>query len=88
MLFFIFASVGNLTYVMSIFAYEPECAKLENYQDGRVGCESGQWAKGYGQYILLNASWLIGSAGTLLLDFIIFTQFWIYRNQKPQSSER
>jgi len=29
MLFFIFACVGNLTYVISIFAYKPQCARLE-----------------------------------------------------------
>ena len=86
MLFFLFACVGNLTYVMSIFAYEPGCARFENYDDVRSGCESGEWARGYGQYILLNASWLIGSAGTLLLDLMIFGQFWIYRDRKPQSA--
>ena len=84
MLFFLFACVGNLTYVMSIFAYEPGCAKVESYDDIRGGCESGEWARGYGQYILLNASWLIGSAGTLVLDLMIFGQFWIYRNRKPE----
>ena len=84
MLFFLFACVGNLTYVMSIFAYEPGCARLESYNDIRGGCESGEWARGYGQYILLNLSWLIGSAGTLILDLMIFGQFWVYRDRKPQ----
>ena len=84
MLFFLFACVGNLTYVMSILAYEPGCARLESYHGARGGCESGEWARGYGQYILLNASWLIGSAGTLLLDLMIFGQFWLYRDRKPQ----
>ena len=83
-LFFLFACVGNLTYVMSILAYEPACARFESYDGERDGCESGEWARGYGQYILLNASWLIGSAGTLLLDFMIFSQFWIYRGRKPE----
>lgn len=83
-LFFLFAFVGNLTYVMSIFAYEPECARLESYGGVEGGCESGEWARGYGQYILLNASWIIGSAGTLILDLMIFGQFWIYRDRKPQ----
>ena len=85
LLFFLFACVGNLTYVMSIFAYEPGCARFESYDGVRGGCERGEWARGYGQYILLNASWLIGSAGTLLLDLMIFGQFWIYRDRKPQS---
>ncbi|KAF6218767.1 hypothetical protein HO133_005310 [Letharia lupina] len=84
MLFFLFACVGNLTYVMSIFAYEPACARFERYDDVRGGCESGEWARAYGQYILLNASWLIGSAGTLVLDFMIFGQFWIYRDRNPE----
>ena len=84
LLFFLFACVGNLTYVMSIFAYEPGCARFESYDGVRGGCERGEWARGYGQYILLNASWLIGSAGTFLLDLVIFGQFWVYRDRKPQ----
>ncbi len=47
-----------------------------------VKAESGP--KEYGQYIVLNASWLIGSAGTLMLDLMIFGQFWIYRHRKPE----
>ena len=86
MLFFLFACVGNLTYVMSIFAYEPACARMVSFDGARVGCESGEWAHGYGQYILLNTSWLIGSAGTLALDLMIFGQFWLYRNRKPERS--
>ena len=86
MLFFLFACVGNLTYVLSIFAYEPKCARFESYDGERGRCKSGEWSRGYGQYILLNASWLIGSAGTLILDLIIFTQFWIYRDRKPDMS--
>ncbi|KAL8689605.1 MAG: hypothetical protein Q9218_004763 [Villophora microphyllina] len=77
MLFFLFACVGNLTYVMSIFAYEPDCAKVER-EYGTPQCRQGQWATEYGRYILINLSWLIGSAGTLLLDMLIFVQFWIY----------
>ena len=85
MLFFLFASMGNLTFVMSILAYEPGCARIQSNDGGRGGCESGEWARAYGQYILLNASWLIGSAGTLFLDLVISGQFWIYRNRKPES---
>jgi len=77
MLFFLFACVGNLTYVLSIFAYEPACA--------RIGfCERNEWGRQYGRYILLNASWLIGSAGTLILDLLIFAQFWVYRDHSPK----
>ncbi|KAG7142503.1 vacuolar amino acid transporter YPQ1 like protein [Verticillium longisporum] len=68
MLFFLFACLGNLTYVLSIFAYDPHC--------GRHGCAPGH---GYARYILVNLSWLAGSMGTLLLDMGIFVQFFLYR---------
>ncbi|KAL9019629.1 MAG: hypothetical protein Q9185_003094 [Variospora sp. 1 TL-2023] len=77
-LFFLFACVGNLTYVLSIFAYEPQCAKPARAYGGSQ-CEQGEWEREYKKYILVNTSWLIGSAGTLLLDCMIFVQFWIYR---------
>ncbi|KAL7626360.1 putative vacuolar membrane transporter for cationic amino acids [Parahypoxylon ruwenzoriense] len=71
-LFFLFACLGNLTYVLSIFAYEPRCAKPH--------CEPGEADELYGWYILINLSWLAGSLGTLLLDLGIFAQFFIYSN--------
>ncbi|KAF3941026.1 hypothetical protein ABW19_dt0201691 [Dactylella cylindrospora] len=64
-LFFLFACLGNITYVISILAYRP----------GKV--EDGE---GYWRYIAVNASWLLGSFGTLGLDFVIFVQFFMYRN--------
>lgn len=79
MLFFLFACVGNLTYVLSIFAYEPACARFGF-------CEHNEWERQYGRYILLNASWLIGSAGTLILDMLIFGQFWVYRDRSPTAA--
>lgn len=79
-LFFLFACVGNLTFLLSIFAYEPACAKLEGEAESPRGdCAQGEWERSYGKYVLANASWILGSAGTLLLDLAIFTQFWIYR---------
>lgn len=54
-LFFVFACLGNLTYVISILVKDQSKA-----------------------YLILNASWLAGSIGTLIEDFIIFIQFWIY----------
>lgn len=71
MLFFLFACLGNLTYVMSIFAYEPKCETAGQCQPGEAGAL-------YGRYILVNLSWLVGSAGTLLLDMGIFIQFFVY----------
>ncbi|OTB06790.1 hypothetical protein M426DRAFT_9222 [Hypoxylon sp. CI-4A] len=69
-LFFLFACLGNLTYVLSIFAYEPHCSKSH--------CQPGEAGRIYGRYILVNASWLAGSLGTLFLDLGIFAQFFIY----------
>lgn len=54
-LFFLFACLGNLTYVISILALDMSP-----------------------RYLLVNASWLLGSVGTLLLDGVIFIQFWVY----------
>ena len=85
MLFFLFACVGNLTYVLSIFAYEPSCARIATFSD--TGCNYGDYGREYGRYILLNTSWLIGSGGTLLLDLMIFGQFWIYRGRKAEDVE-
>lgn len=72
MLFFLFACLGNLTYVLSILAFDPKC---DNETDG---CAPKELRHIYGQYILVNLSWLAGSAGTLLLDLGIFIQFFIY----------
>lgn len=71
LLFFLFACIGNLTYVLSIFAYSPVCRSDV--------CEPGEAMFIYGRYILLNLSWLIGSLGTLLLDMAIFVQFFLYQ---------
>ncbi|GAD91993.1 PQ loop repeat protein [Paecilomyces variotii No. 5] len=80
MLFFLFACIGNLTFVLSIFAYSPSC------QDGKRHCRPGEAASLYGRYILVNLSWLLGSLGTLLLDLAIFVQFFLYR--KDEDEER
>lgn len=71
LLFFLFACIGNLTYVLSIFAYSPVCRSHV--------CEPGEASAVYGRYILVNLSWLIGSLGTLLLDMGIFAQFFLYQ---------
>ncbi|KAK5664089.1 hypothetical protein OQA88_304 [Cercophora sp. LCS_1] len=79
MLFFMFACLGNLTYVLSILAFEPEC-------DGDP-CREGEAAAVYWRYILVNLSWLAGSAGTLGLDFAIFAQFFLYSKGDEEDSE-
>lgn len=70
MLFFTFACIGNLTYVMSILFYVPVC-------EGRH-CHEGEAAAIYWRHILVNLSWLLGSAGTLLLDLGVFAQYFSY----------
>lgn len=81
MLFFLFACIGNLTYVLSIFAYEAHCS-------GKHGrCRKGEAARIYGRYILVNTSWLVGSMGTLFLDMGIFAQFFLYREKEDSLEE-
>lgn len=78
LLFFLFSCVGNLTYVLSIFAYSPICKKE---------CQVGEISRIYGQYMLVNASWILGSLGTLFLDMAIFVQFIIYRENEIKNDE-
>ncbi|KAL2863486.1 PQ-loop repeat-containing protein [Aspergillus lucknowensis] len=73
LLFFLFACIGNLTYVLSILAYSPVC------EEGRR-CRPDDIGAVYARYILVNLSWLIGSFGTLFLDMCIFIQFFLYQN--------
>jgi uncharacterized protein with PQ loop repeat len=86
-LFFLFACIGNLTYVMSIFAFEPICSKHYHGHWHESHCKSGEASAVYGRYILVNLSWLVGSLGTLVLDMGVFAQFFLYRdNVGPDSS--
>ncbi|KAK5988920.1 putative vacuolar amino acid transporter YPQ1 [Cladobotryum mycophilum] len=78
MLFFLFACLGNATYVLSIFAYEPKC-------EGKP-CEGNEAARIYGRYILMNLSWLAGSGVTLFLDFGVFAQYFMYRTEEYSDS--
>lgn len=81
MLFFLFACIGNLTYVLSIMAYAPRC-EVES-ERGFVGsgtCEPEKARELYLRNFLVNFSWLLGSFGTLLLDAGVFVQFFLYRN--------
>lgn len=80
MLFFLFACIGNLTYVLSIVAYKPIC-KIP----GR--CEKGESGAIYGRYIAVNFSWLLGSFGTLVLDACVFVQYFMYRTEDESDEE-
>lgn len=79
LLFFLFACIGNLTYDMSIFAYSPICQKPGH-------CEPGEAKTIYLRYIAVNASWIAGSLGTLLLDMAIFVQFFMYKKEEEDDS--
>ncbi|KAJ5134407.1 hypothetical protein N7526_005772 [Penicillium atrosanguineum] len=86
LLFFLFACIGNLTYVLSILAYSPVCqGRTKNTR--HVKCRPGEASELYGRYVLVNLSWLIGSFGTLLLDMAIFVQFFLYRDGKKVDDE-
>ncbi|KAJ5417271.1 uncharacterized protein N7487_000821 [Penicillium crustosum] len=91
LLFFLFACIGNLTYVLSILAYSPICHGGSSEEvmghRHRAHCRPGEAAALYGRYVLVNLSWLVGSAGTLLLDMAIFTQFFLYRDGKGDEEE-
>jgi hypothetical protein len=91
LLFFLFACIGNLTYVLSILAYSPIChggspEEIMGHRH-RAQCRPGEAAALYGRYVLVNLSWLVGSAGTLLLDMAIFTQFFLYHDSKVDEDE-
>lgn len=70
LLFFLFACLGNLTFVLSIFAFVPVCAEEQ--------CAPGESRDIYLRYLVVNAPWLIGSLGNLLQDMFVFVQFVMY----------
>jgi predicted kinase len=37
------------------------------------------------EHLWVNASWLVGSGGTVILDFIVLGQFWYYRRERRQT---
>jgi uncharacterized protein with PQ loop repeat len=79
MLFFLFACLGNLTYVLSILVYKPRCKHHH--------CRDGESSAIYGRYIAVNFSWLLGSFGTLLLDACVFVQYFLYKENEDDSEE-
>lgn len=81
MLFFLFACIGNLTYVLSILAYQPRC---KNSWGEERSCAGGEAVKIYWRYVGVNMSWLVGSFGTLLLDAGVFVQYFMYREEDAE----
>lgn len=91
MLFFLFACIGNLTYVLSILAYDPtpNCRGAHSYYyPRRRSCGPGEASAIYGRYIAVNFSWLLGSFGTLLLDAGVFVQYFLYKTEDAEDAER
>lgn len=85
LLFFLFACIGNLTYDLSIFAYDPTPLCVGG---GEVGvCGEGEAGRIYARYLAVNASWIVGSLGTLGLDLGIFAQFFLYRKEEDEDEE-
>ena len=84
LLFFLFACIGNLTYDLSIFAYDPS-PLCEERGIGR--CGPGEASEIYRRYIAVNASWIAGSLGTLFLDMCIFAQFFLYRKEEASDDD-
>lgn len=85
-LFFLFACIGNLTYVLSIFAFDPVCSRYKHGHWKEITCKHGEASAIYGRYILVNLSWLLGSLGTLFLDFGVFVQFFMYRSNAAKAN--
>ena len=76
MLFFLFAVLGNVMFTLSVVAYEAPCRRARRHV-----CRDGQAAGEYWRYVLVNLSWLLGSVGTLLLDSVVFVQWFLYRDE-------
>lgn len=87
LLFFLFACIGNLTYDMSIFAYDPVplCHQGAGLR-GKDRCAPGEARAIYARYIAVNASWIVGSLGTLFLDLAIFVQFFLYNKDEEEDA--
>ena len=81
LLFFLFSCLGNVTYVFSILAAALASGEKQ-YQYHTVV----DWDI-VGRYLAVNASWIIGSAGTLVLDGIIFAQFFMYGKDNVEDDE-
>lgn len=78
LLFIMYACLGNITYDMSIFTFSPQTHCF----DGPGECEKGEASAIYRRYLAINASWIIGSLGALLLDLVVFFQFFLYSGEK------
>ena len=81
LLFFLFSCLGNVTYVFSILA-----AALATGEEYRHHHTLIDWAIVW-RYLAVNLSWIIGSAGTLALDGIIFAQFFMYTTDEDDEDD-
>jgi len=74
---FLMAVLGNLTYAIAIVigSYEP---KLYDDNNKQITMKA---------FYMDKLPWLIGSVGTLLFDFTIFVQFWVYGDKSVSAAE-
>jgi uncharacterized protein with PQ loop repeat len=80
-LFFLFACLGNSTFVLFILAFDATGAVSNRC------LESCGAREVYGRHILVNLPWLVDGVGTMLLDVAIFAQFLHYGEVKPIRDE-
>ena len=81
LLFFLFSCLGNVTYVFSILAAALASGEERYHHHTIVDWDT------VGRYLAVNASWIIGSAGTLVLDGLIFAQFFMYGKDSVEDDE-
>lgn len=86
-LMFVFALLGNSTYVASIFLYETPCgAGHQSAELGDICGGPGGAAAVYARYVLINLSWILGSTVTIFMDLGILGQhLWYTRKAKRES---
>lgn len=76
--FYLFTNVGGVAFLMSIFLHDPNVKKCPSDQ---TPCDSAPIPGLYAKYIAINASWIIGALGTLLLGNYVVFQFYLYRRR-------
>ncbi|TGZ82669.1 PQ-loop-domain-containing protein [Ascodesmis nigricans] len=72
-LFFVFAGIGNAAFVVSVVGFVP--------------AGEGDWREEWRRHLAVNASWLVGSLGTMVLDAVVFWQFVVYQKVEEWDEE-
>lgn len=93
LLMFAFAVCGNATYVAvrSLWLLLYLCSPTTNRTDAQLQTARPQsilLTSTSEQHIWINAPWLLGSAGTIFLDFLVLGQFAWYSKERRLEQER